>query len=301
MKYIILVIVFFVIIGCNKKIMKTNESNNLETNKAENRILNNFSWIKEITAIGSDYVNIDFDKKVFEIENKIEGESIGFYNNSYIYLPSDVWFNNGYLILMEINEKFENISFFGKVSFDECNWKIFKDDYLYISKRNNLKIYKYNNENLLEKYEFVGNNEFLSADLIFKNQLLYLTEEKEMRIKELDQNNFDFIIDIDVSSYCVSEDGRIFYIKNNNNLFIYNISNKKIESINYQIHYNNTDKIVKPIELMLVKDNKLFYVTSHYDWTMPFKIFHYLDLKERKEIDIVKFIGLYSLYKIVFN
>ena len=93
----------------------------------------------------------------------------------------------------------------------------------------------------------------------------------------------------------------IIYNNVDNFVYKYAIQNGSEQQLDYKIDFDYDKNATVPVELLLLRDEKLFYNTFYMNWTIPLRIMHYYDFKEKKVVDIVKFLGLYEAYRIEFN
>lgn len=302
MKRSLVIILFLILIfSCNKKkdeIIKQykNSFNKSEETKAENKILTKDSFIKRITALGSNFITFDLEKNIYSEDFKnVLGinEFIGFHNDNYIFTVSE----DDSFIIKEIDSGFSKSRIIGKVKLGNSNSSSLNKNSFYFLSDGKLSIF--NLDDFKEIYN-LNFGEILFNIQLVEDKLIYLTEGSKLVIKNLKGSANEVTLEEKIDSFYCTEKG-IYYLTSEHNLYLYDFLGKKKDSLNFQIPYTNKDKIVSPIKLVFLDDNKLFYVTRHYNWTMPYEIMHYYDFKEKKVVDLVEYIGLFSNYKIDFK
>ncbi len=306
-----IIIIILILIGffnpISQYIMAFNGDNRI---KAENQIINNPIIVKKIVCSGIDLSVVDFENnKINDYYQDIRNlgtsiEAIGFFENKFYYMKNEP--NESEMDINCIAIDFSNPINLRKVPVVGWNWIKVENGIIYFSNKNYLDLFSINdnggNLQWLKKIYFA--DDLICKDAFFTTDecLIYISQNelKNSLIHFSISENIKEIIHQNTKSFCVYEE-IIYFTDSDGNLYEYDISNKKLVDLGSRVQYTNEKYKVKQLgELIAFKDNKVFFITHHLDWEMPFNIISYYDLKERKIIDIANVIGAFTHFQIIF-
>ena len=79
-------------------------------------------------------------------------------------------------------------------------------------------------------------------------------------------------------------------------IYKYNILDDNTSITKCNINFNNLDKLSHAVQLLFQKDNKLYYITHHFSWTIPVEVLHSSDLETLEDKKIAQYTGYYYNY-----